>query len=74
MSAEELTPFLAGLLELQPWLEQWHDDFDPMFGGSPAAYFRGERQLEQGKHGLTDDDLRAWRPAAASRGRRPAKK
>ncbi|GHJ36008.1 BREX-2 system adenine-specific DNA-methyltransferase PglX [Streptomyces sp. TS71-3] len=74
MSAEELTPFLTGLLELQPWLDQWHDDFDPTFSGSPAAYFRGERQLEQGKHGLTDDGLRAWRPAAPSRGRRPAKK
>ncbi|MFE2440497.1 BREX-2 system adenine-specific DNA-methyltransferase PglX [Streptomyces sp. NPDC059426] len=74
MSAEELTPFLAGLLELQPWLDQWHDDFDPVFSGSPAAYFRGERQVEQGKHGLTDDDLRAWRPVAATRGRRAAKK
>ena len=74
MSAEELTPFLAGLLELQPWLDQWHNDFDPMFSGSPAAYFRGERQMEQGKHGLADDDLRDWRPAAATRGRRPAKK
>ncbi|WP_432011661.1 BREX-2 system adenine-specific DNA-methyltransferase PglX [Streptomyces cucumeris] len=74
MGAEELTPFLAGLLELQPWLDQWHDDFDPMFSGSPAAYFRGERQVEQGKHGLTDDDLRAWRPVATTRGRRAAKK
>ncbi|WP_413116003.1 BREX-2 system adenine-specific DNA-methyltransferase PglX [Streptomyces sp. CY1] len=74
MSAEELTPFLAGLLELQPWLDQWHDDFDPTFSGSPAAYFRGERQVEQGKHGLTDDDLRAWRPVATTRGRRTAKK
>ncbi len=74
MSAEELTPFLAGLLELQPWLDQWHDDFDPAFSGSPAAYFRGERQVEQGRHGLTDDGLRAWRPAAATRGRRTAAK
>ncbi|MBM9507853.1 BREX-2 system adenine-specific DNA-methyltransferase PglX [Actinacidiphila acididurans] len=73
MSPEELTPFLGGLLELQPWLDQWHDDFDPVFGGSPAAYFRGERQVEQGKHGLTDDDLRAWRPVAATRGRRAGK-
>jgi hypothetical protein len=30
--------------------------------------------MEQGKHGLTDDDLRAWRPAAATRGRRSAAK
>ncbi|MFF0482209.1 BREX-2 system adenine-specific DNA-methyltransferase PglX [Streptomyces sp. NPDC004435] len=74
LTSEELTPFLAGLLELQPWLEQWHDDFDANFGASPAAFFRGDRQMVQGEHGLTDDDLRAWRPAAATRGRRATKK
>ncbi|MFI6146586.1 BREX-2 system adenine-specific DNA-methyltransferase PglX [Streptomyces sp. NPDC051109] len=74
LTAEEATPFLAGLLELQPWLDQWHDEFDATFGSSKAAFFRGDRQMEQGKHGLTDDDLRAWRPAAATRGRRTTKK
>ncbi|MFD5552672.1 BREX-2 system adenine-specific DNA-methyltransferase PglX [Streptomyces sp. NPDC127068] len=74
LTSEELTPFLAGLLELQPWLDQWHDDFDPAFGASPAAYFRGDRQMVQGEHGLADDDLRGWRPAAATRGRRATKK
>ncbi|KOU35252.1 DNA methylase [Streptomyces sp. WM6378] len=74
LTSEELTPFLAGLLELQPWLEQWHDEFDSNFGASPAAFFRGDRQMVQGEHGLTDDDLRAWRPAAATRGRRTTKK
>ncbi|MFE3559526.1 BREX-2 system adenine-specific DNA-methyltransferase PglX [Streptomyces sp. NPDC059193] len=74
LSAEEATPFLAGLLELQPWLDQWHEEPDPAFGSSKAAFFRGDRQMEQGKHGLTDDDLRAWRPAAATRGRRTTKK
>ncbi|MFJ5933613.1 BREX-2 system adenine-specific DNA-methyltransferase PglX [Streptomyces sp. NPDC093071] len=74
LTTEEVTPFLAGLLELQPWLDQWHDEFDATFGSSPAAFFRGDRQMEQGKHGLTDDDLRAWRPAAATRGRRTTKK
>ncbi|MDV5148977.1 BREX-2 system adenine-specific DNA-methyltransferase PglX [Streptomyces sp. SBC-4] len=74
LTDEEVTPFLAGLLELQPWLDQWHNDFDATFGSSPAVFFRGDRQMEQGKHGLTDDDLRAWRPAAATRGRRTTKK
>lgn len=74
LTDEEVTPFLAGLLELQPWLDQWHDEFDTAFGSSPAAFFRGDRQMEQGKHGLTDEDLRAWRPAAAARGRRTTKK
>ncbi|MFF5929014.1 BREX-2 system adenine-specific DNA-methyltransferase PglX [Streptomyces hydrogenans] len=74
LTDEEVTPFLAGLLELQPWLDQWHNEFDATFGSSPASFFRGDRQMEQGKHGLTDEDLRAWRPAAAPRGRRTTKK
>ncbi|WP_030293912.1 BREX-2 system adenine-specific DNA-methyltransferase PglX [Streptomyces katrae] len=69
LTSEEVTPFLAGLLELQPWLDQWHNEIDSAFGASPAAFFRSDRQMEQGKHGLTDDELRAWRPAAATRGR-----
>ncbi|MEK9522036.1 BREX-2 system adenine-specific DNA-methyltransferase PglX [Streptomyces venezuelae] len=74
LTDEEVTPFLAGLLELQPWLDQWHNEFDAAFGSSPADFFRGDRQMEQGKHGLTDDSLRAWRPAAATRGRRTTKR
>ncbi|MFE2179605.1 BREX-2 system adenine-specific DNA-methyltransferase PglX [Streptomyces sp. NPDC059455] len=73
LSSEEMTPLLAGLLELQPWLDQWHDDFDPLYGSSPAAFFAGYRTTQQGEHDLTDDDLRAWRPAPATRGRRSTK-
>ncbi|WP_435847809.1 BREX-2 system adenine-specific DNA-methyltransferase PglX [Streptomyces hygroscopicus] len=73
LSSEEMTPLLAGLLELQPWLDQWHNDFDPLYGSSPAAFFAGYRATQQGEHGLTDDDLRAWRPAPATRGRRSTK-
>ncbi|MGW3678416.1 BREX-2 system adenine-specific DNA-methyltransferase PglX [Streptomyces prasinus] len=62
LSDEQMTPLLAGLLELQPWLNQWHDEFDALYGGSPAAFFAGYRATKQGEHGLTDDDLRAWRP------------
>jgi hypothetical protein len=74
MSREEVTPFVAGLLELQPWLDQWHSEVDPAFGVSPAAFIRGDRQMAQGEHGLMDEDLKAWRPAAATRGRRTTKK
>ena len=71
---EEIAPYLAGLLELQPWLDQWHGEFDPMYSGPPAGYFSGYRQQKQGEHGLTDDDLREWKPAAATRGRGAKKK
>ncbi|MFC3574826.1 BREX-2 system adenine-specific DNA-methyltransferase PglX [Streptomyces yaanensis] len=74
LTIEEVTPLLAGLLELQPWLNQWHNEPDPLFAPTPAKFFEGDRQMEQGKHGLTDDDLRAWRPTAATRGRRTTKK
>ncbi|TXS52716.1 BREX-2 system adenine-specific DNA-methyltransferase PglX [Streptomyces sp. t39] len=74
LSTEEITPFLAGLLELQPWLGQWHNEFDMLYSGSPADFFAGYRQQKQGEHGLTDDDLRGWRPPAATRGRRAAAK
>ncbi|MFJ2889146.1 BREX-2 system adenine-specific DNA-methyltransferase PglX [Streptomyces sp. NPDC087305] len=74
LTTEEVSPLLAGLLELQPWLKQWHNEPDPLFAPTPAKFFEGDRQMEQGKHGLTDDDLRAWRPAAATRGRRTTKK
>jgi Domain of unknown function (DUF7008) len=29
--AERLKPLLAGLVELLPWLKQWHNDIDPTF-------------------------------------------
>ncbi|WP_046471921.1 BREX-2 system adenine-specific DNA-methyltransferase PglX [Allosalinactinospora lopnorensis] len=74
LSTEEITPFLAGLLELQPWLDQWHNEFDITYSGTPAGFFANYRQQIQGEHGLTDDDLRAWRPAKAGRGRRTARK
>nr|WP_030881233.1 BREX-2 system adenine-specific DNA-methyltransferase PglX [Streptomyces sp. NRRL B-24051] len=66
---DEMVPYLAGLLELQPWLDQWHGEYDAEFGASPAVEIRGFRQVKQGDLGLTDDALRAWRPAPATRGR-----
>lgn len=69
LGEDELVPYLAGLLELQPWLEQWYGEYDPEFGASPAAEILAFRQSKQGELGLTDDALRAWRPAAATRGR-----
>ncbi|MET7767449.1 BREX-2 system adenine-specific DNA-methyltransferase PglX [Nocardia sp. NPDC005366] len=76
LSTEEITPFLAGLLELQPWLDQWHNEEDPEYGISPAAFLSGDRRTMQGEHRLTDDDLRNWRPQPATRGggRRTTKK
>lgn len=74
LSTEEITPFLAGLLELQLWLDQWHNDIDPDFGISPAEFLSGDRRERQAEHGLTDDDLRTWRPQPVRGRRAPTKR
>ncbi|MEW1999085.1 BREX-2 system adenine-specific DNA-methyltransferase PglX [Streptomyces coelicoflavus] len=72
LGSEEIVPFLAGLLELQPWLDQWYGEYDAEFGASPAAEILAFRQQKQGELGLTDDTLRAWRPAPATRAKKAA--
>jgi len=72
--AARLQPLLAGLLELVPWLEQWHNEVDPVYGERMGAYYKGFVSEEARSHGFTLDDLRAWKPAAGPvrRGRRKA--
>lgn len=67
-----LQPLLASLLELVPWLEQWHNDLDPVFGERMGDYYRGFVTEEARAQGFTLDDLREWKPAAttAKRGRK----
>ncbi|GKT17160.1 BREX-2 system adenine-specific DNA-methyltransferase PglX [Acidovorax sp. SUPP2522] len=67
-----LQPLLASLLELLPWLEQWHNELDPVFGEHMGDYYRGFVTEEARALGFTLDDLRAWKPetTAAKRGRK----
>ncbi len=67
-----LQALLAGLLELLPWLAQWHNDVDPAYGERMGNYYRGFVEEETRSLGLTLDDLRNWAPAkvAAKRGRK----
>lgn len=69
-----LQPLLAGLLELVPWLEQWHNEVDPVFGERMGEYYKGFVSEEARAHGFTLEDLRGWKPAvtAAKRGRKKA--
>lgn len=70
--AARLQPLLASLLELVPWLEQWHNDLDPVFGERMGSYYRSFVTEEARAQGFTLDDLREWKPVAvpARRGRR----
>lgn len=72
--AARLQPLLAGLLELVPWLEQWHNDIDLAFGERMGTYYRSFVTDEARELGFTLEDLRAWKPAAtaATRGRKKA--
>jgi len=65
-----LQPLLAGLLELVPWLEQWHNEVDPVYGERMGTYYKGFVMEEARSHGFTLDDLRAWRPAQSTTRRR----
>jgi len=61
---DRLTPMLAGILELVPWVKQWHNEPSAEFGGLRLGdYFEGFVDGECHALGLTQEDLRAWRPA-----------
>jgi hypothetical protein len=66
-----LTPLLAGLAELVPWLKQWYDASNP----DPALDRPGTQiarlvDAELRAHSLTAADLHSWRPETSRRGRR----
>lgn len=67
--AEKITPLLAGLAELMPWVHQWHGEYDEQWGGNPAEEFQAFLDEQRAKHQLTVEALQAWRPAPATRGR-----
>jgi hypothetical protein len=67
---ERLTPLLAGLAELLPWVTQWYRDVDPEFGVRPAEAYSGFLDEQLLQLGLTRGDLTAWRPQPPTRGRR----
>ena len=61
---DRLVPMIAGLAELQPWVEQWHAELDPKFGVSLAAFCREQLAQRMAQVGRSIEDLRAWRPQA----------
>jgi len=71
--AERLVPLLAGLDELVPWLQQWHNQLDAEHQVQMGDYYAGFVETEARSLGLTLTQLRAWQPAAdatRARGRR----
>jgi hypothetical protein len=68
--APRLTPLLAALADLVPWLRQWHNDLDPEFGTGMGDYFAGFVDTQAQALGLTQKDLQDWRPPAKTRKRK----
>ncbi len=68
--AGRLTPLLAGIQELLPWVLQWHNDYDPASGQRMGDYLQDFLTEEARTQGLTLEALRAWRPAEQPRARR----
>jgi hypothetical protein len=58
-SEKKIVMLLAGLLELIPWLKQWHNDIDPQFGLRMGDYYSDFVLEEARSIGKTIDDLKA---------------
>jgi hypothetical protein len=71
VAVEQVVPLVGALLEIEPWLKQWHDDIDPRFGVSPASATAGIIASLLARLDLGRDAIAAWRPPQATgRGRR----
>jgi hypothetical protein len=64
---ERLVPLLAGVIELLPWLLQWHNDYDSDLGARMGDYFVDFVQTEARALGMTEAAVAAWTPPATPR-------
>lgn len=64
-----LTPLIAGIQELMPWVHQWHGEHDEEWGGTPSEEYQAYLDEQRAKHGLSAEDLTNWRPEKKTRGR-----
>lgn len=71
--AKRLTPLLAGLDQLLPWIHQWHPEVDPEFGETAGQSFETMLKADAHELGLTLDDIRAWEPPKEAKTRRKRK-
>ena len=73
-SVERLIPLLAGLLELLPWLKQWHNELDPTFGTGMGDYFEGFIDEQMRSLELTTEMIQSWQPPQKTTKRRTRRK
>lgn len=68
--ADRRVPLLAGMLELLPWVLQWHNDVDPVHQLRMGDYYRDFINDEVREMGRTVEQIKAWTPPARNGGRR----
>jgi hypothetical protein len=66
---KRLTPLLAGLQQLLPWIHQWHFEIDREFGETAGQSYQTMLENDAHELGLTLDDIRYWKPPPAPPGR-----
>jgi hypothetical protein len=64
---KRLTPLLAGLDQLLPWIHQWHPEVDKEFGETAGRSFQTMLEHDAHELGLTLDDVRQWTPPEKQR-------
>jgi hypothetical protein len=65
-----LVPLLACIIELLPWLGQWHAGLDPDYNQRMDEVFEGFVTEESKNLGLTVDEIKAWEPPKKTGSRR----
>lgn len=73
-SANRLTPLLAGLDQLLPWIHQWHPEIDKEFGETAGQSFRTMLEHDAHELGLTLEEIRNWIPENKPRNTRTTRK
>ena len=68
-TAKRLAPLLVALLELPPWVRQYHNAPDPELDIGMGDYFEVFIDDEARALSLTRESLAGWAPPAAARGR-----
>ena len=59
-----LVPLLAGVIELLPWLKQWHHEIDPEYNQRMDEVYEGFVTEEAKGLNLTIEEIKAWEPPA----------
>jgi len=67
---DELTPLLAGLGELVPWLKQWHNDLDPATGQRLGDFYDDYLTSKCAQLQIDRTTLADWRPPTTTRRRK----